>query len=390
MPMLPPTPGVRSATNLPPVPIDSTSAAREALRAARDPGGQLDVGALGSQLATLRARDPQLADSTRAQIEPSLTPTQRGELARALDRPAAVEKGPTAGDLALDVTQIGLDIAGIVDPTPISDGSNTAISLFRGDWGGAGISALGMIPYLGDAAKLGKLGKWGETIAKAVDFARVNPGFAKAISPALEGIASAIRKAPLDKLPDSARTALEGIATKIEGHLADGKRIAEAARTSGIPETTVREIVATPKGQRPSPSSYMSDADIAAHLKPFQESGAVRFTSKSGVDKYGTLGPANGTFTIPRSELDRVLKETGGDLAQVERKLGLDAGTLSNGDTLIAFIKPGDLNNLRVPSGNEAGSNTYWVPGGRTSGGVPEATVDVPAGTRYTPITLAP
>lgn len=387
--MLPPTSGARAASAPPPLPNDPGAAARQVLGAARQ-GDGVDIGKLGTQMAGLRAQNPQLADATRAQVERSLTATQRGDLSRVLDKAPATEKGPGAGDLALDVTQIGLDIAGIVDPTPISDGSNTVISLFRGDWGGAGISALGMIPYLGDAAKLGKLGKWGETITKAVDFARVNPGFAKTISPALEGIASAIRKAPLDKLPDGARKTLEGIATKIEGHLAEGKRVAEAARTSGISEAKVREIVATPKGQRPPPSTYMSDAEIAAHLKPFEQSGAVRFTSRSGVDKYGTLGPANGTFTIPRSELDRVLKETGGDLAQVEQKLGLDAGTLSNGDTLIAYIKPGDLNNLRVPSGNEAGANTYWVPGGRTSGGVPEATVDVPAGTRYTPITLAP
>ncbi|WP_176473020.1 hypothetical protein [Sphingomonas lenta] len=387
--MLPPS-GIRAASAAPSFPNDPSAAARQALAAAKPGDGAVDVAELGSQIAALRAQNPQLADSARAHIERTLTPTQRGELSRAIDRVPAPEKGPGAGELALDVTQIGLDIAGLLDPTPVSDGANTAISLFRGDWAGAGISALGMIPYLGDAAKLGKLGKWGETIAKAVDFARVNPGFAARIAPALEGIASAIRQAPLDKLPDGARQALEGIATKIEGHLAEGARVADAARTSGIPEAKVREIVATPKGERPSPSTYMSDADIAAHLKPFQESGAVRFTSKSGVEKYGTLGPANGTFTIPRSELDRVLKETGGDLAQVEAKLGLDPGTLSNGDTLIAFIKPGDLNNLRVPSGNEAGANTYWVPGGRTSGGVPEATVDVPAGTRYTPITLAP
>ena len=70
-----------------------------------------------------------------------------------------------AAELALDVTQMALDIVGLVDPTPISDGANGLISLARGDWLGAGISAVSMIPYVGDAAKLGKLGRYAETTA---------------------------------------------------------------------------------------------------------------------------------------------------------------------------------------------------------------------------------
>lgn len=390
--MLPPTPGIgtNAATASPPIPNDSAQATNTLIAQARGPNGQIDVAKLGQSVNALRATNPQLADSIYARLESQLTPSQQGELLRTQTSSTPREDGPSAGSLALDVTQIGLDIAGIFDPTPISDGSNAVISLFRGDFSGAGISALGFIPVLGDAAKLGKLGKWGETLAKAIDFAKVNSAFAKAIAPALEKIADAIRAAPLDKLPDGARRQLEGIAGSIEKHLAQGERIADAARTSGIPESTVRDIVNTPNGSRPAPSTYMSDTQIAAHLKPFQESGAVRFTSRADINSYGTLGPANGTFTIPRSELDRVVTETGGDLAQIEQKLGLEAGTLSNGDTVIAFIKPENLNNLRMPSGNEMGANTYWVPGGNTSGGVPEATVDVPAGTRYTEITLAP
>lgn len=32
--------------------------------------------------------------------------------------------------------------------------------------------------------------------------------------------------------------------------------------------------------------------------------------------------------------------------------------------------------NLRIPSGNELGVNEFWIPGGFTSGGIPEAIVD--------------
>jgi hypothetical protein len=32
--------------------------------------------------------------------------------------------------------------------------------------------------------------------------------------------------------------------------------------------------------------------------------------------------------------------------------------------------------NLRIPSGNEAGVNNHWLPGGQTSGGISEAVVN--------------
>ena len=33
--------------------------------------------------------------------------------------------------------------------------------------------------------------------------------------------------------------------------------------------------------------------------------------------------------------------------------------------------------NLRIPSGNELGANEYWIPGGKTDGGIPEAVTDL-------------
>ena len=33
--------------------------------------------------------------------------------------------------------------------------------------------------------------------------------------------------------------------------------------------------------------------------------------------------------------------------------------------------------NLRLPSGNETGANSLWIPGGYTSGNVPEAISDI-------------
>jgi hypothetical protein len=54
-------------------------------------------------------------------------------------------------ELAFELAQTAVDIAGIADPTPISDGISAAMSLAKGDYVGAGLSMISMIPYLGDA-----------------------------------------------------------------------------------------------------------------------------------------------------------------------------------------------------------------------------------------------
>ena len=124
----------------------------------------------------------------------------------------------------------------------------------------------------------------------------------------------------------------------------------------------------------PEPSSYLSQEYITNHLAKFDD-GAVRFTSREAFEKYGTLGP-DGGFALPKSELDRLLTETGGDLRQIESKLGLDNGYLGGDDTMIVLIERSDIDGLRMPSGNEGGANEFWIPGGKTSGGVSEGVMD--------------
>lgn len=70
-------------------------------------------------------------------------------------------------ELYLDLTQSALDIAGIADPTPISDGLSALMSLGRGDFLGAGLSLVSMVPYAGDAlAKTSKGARLAAKIAK--------------------------------------------------------------------------------------------------------------------------------------------------------------------------------------------------------------------------------
>lgn len=144
--------------------------------------------------------------------------TRRSQLEAQLpaNRPDPAELARQQRELMLDLTQMALDIAGLVDPTPISDGSNGIVSLFRGDFFGAGISALGMIPYVGDLAKVGKLGKFVKTMERVVDLARMDARFAERVRPVLNRIRGALDRVPFESLPDAARRPLQALKGKVD------------------------------------------------------------------------------------------------------------------------------------------------------------------------------
>lgn len=48
-------------------------------------------------------------------------------------------------------------------------------------------------------------------------------------------------------------------------------------------------------------------------------------------------------------------------------------------DAMVVFIERSDAQNLKVPDGDQASANDQWLPGGYTSGGVAEATLDLPS-----------
>lgn len=144
--------------------------------------------------------------------------TRRSQLEAQLpaDVPDPAELARQKRELTLDLTQMALDIAGLIDPTPISDGANGIVSLFRGDFLGAGISALSMIPYVGDLAKVGKLGKFVKTMERVVEIARMDARFADAVRPVLQRIKGALDEIPLGSLPDAVREPLQALKGKVD------------------------------------------------------------------------------------------------------------------------------------------------------------------------------
>ena len=72
-----------------------------------------------------------------------------------------------------DVLSAGLDLVGILDPSGVADITNAALQYKTGDFGGAFLSVLGVFPYAGDLAKVGKVGKDVGIISEAIKSSRI-------------------------------------------------------------------------------------------------------------------------------------------------------------------------------------------------------------------------
>ncbi|CAA0176771.1 hypothetical protein NACSLCCMFF_190038 [Tenacibaculum maritimum] len=78
-----------------------------------------------------------------------------------------------------DILTAGLDIVGVVDPSPVSDGLAASLEFKNGNYGSALLSGAGIIPYIGDVGKLGKIPKHVKTINKAIESAKTVHGNSK-------------------------------------------------------------------------------------------------------------------------------------------------------------------------------------------------------------------
>lgn len=116
----------------------------------------------------------------------------------------------------LDLAQMALDLAGIVDPTGLADGGNALISLLRGNWFDAGVSAVSMLPVLGDMAKLGKLGDWAQTTHEVVARAARDSEFYRKVEPALTKLGELIDAIPAGALRGELKSQIENIAAALD------------------------------------------------------------------------------------------------------------------------------------------------------------------------------
>lgn len=139
------------------------------------------------------------------------------------------------------------------------------------------------------------------------------------------------------------------------------------------------------KGNRPDPSEYLDDDYVQQHLDKFKD-GASKIYFSDSLHTYGPGQADHTTFVFPTSELQKILDETGGDAHAIADRLGIErrwfheGGDINNPlvDVEVRNFAPDELTNLRMPSGNEAGANENWIPGGYLPTGIPEAIIDIP------------
>lgn len=146
---------------------------------------------------------------TKAKAPGAHGPAPNGTGGKAIDL-----HDPQVRELALDLLSLALDLAGIVDPTPVSDGANALIALGRGNWLDAAISGASIVPYVGDLAKAGKLPKYMKSVERAVALAKQSDQFAHALVPAFHRI-----KQALEFLPNGANPHLDRLRSLVETFL---------------------------------------------------------------------------------------------------------------------------------------------------------------------------
>ncbi|WP_156751558.1 ADP-ribosyltransferse [Mycobacterium sp. 1245111.1] len=185
--------------------------------------------------------------------------------------------------------------------------------------------------------------------------------------------------APTASAPDTPTGTAPGIASPAPQHAPSSLSSGHAhgggddPPMHGLTDEKRDEILATPKGSRPDPSEYLSPEYIEQHLEKFNQ-GGTRFMLQENLDKYG-IGQRDGTtFLFPTSEIDTLI--AAGNLGEVESALGLPNGYFKDFDVIRVDVPGAQNYNVRIPSGNEAGANEYWLPGGLLPEGMSEAVID--------------
>jgi hypothetical protein len=137
---------------------------------------------------------------------------------------------PEARELLLDLGQFTLDMVGIVEPTPFADLTSGVISLCRGEFLAGAISAIAIVPYVGDLAKLGKLPRYVQTVERTVQLARKNEALARLARPVLARLLSVLDALPLDYVNQSGRVALGRMRDAIDEFLGPARMMSRAER----------------------------------------------------------------------------------------------------------------------------------------------------------------
>ncbi|WP_210083999.1 hypothetical protein [Mycobacterium sp. OAE908] len=149
--------------------------------------------------------------------------------------------------------------------------------------------------------------------------------------------------------------------------------------TNGVPISKEQfdEIIATEKGERPEPGTYLPPEYIAEHLKSFDD-GASRIVLRDAYEDYGIGKPDPGRteYVLTSDSAREMIVDAAGDPVRLAERLGIPEDQLSGTSLVMIEFHPTDAYQPIMPSGNEWGTNTQWLPGGRLPHGDLEAVVN--------------
>ncbi len=170
-------------------PSDGTSPANLAPQSITEPTSKLvgdETESEADESPSTPNEQPRVVPSSAS--SPSSEPQSPSTAAENSPQPSAMSSG-------LDKIQTTLDAVGVAEPTPFADGSNAVISLVRAatepgrrkeHLSNAAISAISVIPYVGDLAKASKYGskaaKPTSTAAKSAPTVSAAQGYGSSVS----------------------------------------------------------------------------------------------------------------------------------------------------------------------------------------------------------------
>ncbi|MDQ3997877.1 MAG: hypothetical protein M3303_12775 [Gemmatimonadota bacterium] len=154
---------------------------------------------------------------------------------------------PDKKALLLDIGQFTLDIIGIFEPTPFSDLTNAVVSLVRADVSGALMSGGGVVPVVGDVAKLGKIPRHVATVERGVSIARTDARFAALLRPMLGRLLRALDRLPADRLSLPVKQAVERLQRTIGAFLGRGGRAVSRVDLDKLTDDVLRRVLGSTK-----------------------------------------------------------------------------------------------------------------------------------------------
>jgi hypothetical protein len=132
-------------------------------------------------------------------------------------------------------------------------------------------------------------------------------------------------------------------------------------------------------------AEYLAPSYLKNHLKRFEGECSYLLPYKKWkgfVNGQELIGRPDGQYVSTVEEIDRIIQKAKGDISIIEDELAIPRGDWHGmGGIKRVNVKHPENLNIRIPDGAEQAANAYWIPGGRTAGGVEEAvTNQIPKG----------